>query len=145
MCKLTYRTAHALRIVRALTHVSSRSPHYGTEFRIELVDASRNSSIGAGIITTQTLLLRQRDSFIRKHGLPVLAPFRGPPSLEAQHISLELRSGIKSGAEFYSSSSSLTSSASDKARPGEYPFLRLFYPGQLLSHRYHVRPTQATL
>jgi hypothetical protein len=97
------------------------SPHYAAEFRIELVDASRNSSIGAGIMTAQTLLLRQRDSFIKKHGLPVLAAFRGPPSLEAQHFSLELRSGIKSGADFYSSPRTHSSSASDKPRSGESP------------------------
>lgn len=91
-------------------------PHYGAEFRVELVDASTNDPLGAGVITTQSLLLRQRDAFVEKHGLPILFPFRRPPSYDAQPILLELLAGVKSGADYFSVTKATSNATGNKAK-----------------------------
>jgi hypothetical protein len=93
-------------------------PHYGTEFRVELVDATTDKPIGAGVVTTQSLLQRQRDAFVEKHGLPLFAPFRGPPTFDSQRLNLELRSGVKAAADFFSPSKVHSGATGDKARIG---------------------------
>lgn len=95
------------------------SPHYGTEFRIELVDATTNNPVGSGFCTTQSLLQRQRDDFVERKGLPLLAPFRGPPNLDFHVLTLDLRSGVKTTSEFYAPSKTQSSAFEDKALTGK--------------------------
>jgi hypothetical protein len=67
-------------------------PHYGAEFRIELVDSATDTSVGSALITTQSMLQLQRDSFARKCVLPLGSLFHGPKAIVAQeHLVIELR------------------------------------------------------
>ena len=80
--------------------------HYGTEFRIEVLDASTDASIGSALITTQGLLQWQRDKIANNGGLKldsILA--QDPIDVEKRKIVLELRTGVKSGfgLDFYNS------------------------------------------
>ena len=44
-------------------------PHYGSEFRIELVDAATDKTLGTELLTTQSILHKQRDYLIETKGI----------------------------------------------------------------------------
>lgn len=103
-----------------LTYRSYVRSHYGTEFRIECVDATTDRPIGTGLITTQGLLQQQRDYLIEEKGVPFLSFIRPIRFTELRRISIELRAGLKSGfsSDFYSPTSKTVLSDSE-SRPGE--------------------------
>jgi C2 domain len=79
-------------------------PHYGVQFRIDVVEANTDSIVGSSLLTTQGLLQEQRDSFIETNGASLLQFLKGPvPWLGKRTFKLELRAGIKVGAidDFY--------------------------------------------
>ena len=80
--------------------------HYGTEFRIEVLDASTDASIGSTLITTQGLLQWQRDRIVENGGMKletILA--QSAMDVEKRKMILELRTGVKTGfgLDFYNS------------------------------------------
>ncbi len=80
--------------------------HYGTEFRIEVLDASTDASIGSTLITTQGLMQWQRDKIVEKGGLKLDSIIaQDPMDIEKRRFVLELRTGVKSGfgLDFYNS------------------------------------------
>lgn len=74
-----------------------RRTHYGTEFRIELVDASTERVMGTCLITTQGLLQSQRDYLVEEMRVPLLSFLRPFRFVEMRRVILELRAGFKSG------------------------------------------------
>jgi hypothetical protein len=80
----------------SLLSPSKSSPHYGSEFRIELVDAATDSTVGTGLVTTQMLLQQQRDFLIEHERFSMMGlllsgtKFRGK-----RRIRLGLRHGMK--------------------------------------------------
>lgn len=48
-------------------------PHYGAEYRIELINAANDECIGACVLPTQALLQQQRDYLIEERGLSFFA------------------------------------------------------------------------
>jgi len=96
-------------------------PHYGTEFRIELVDATSDKPVGSSLVTTQTLLQRQRDAVVKKYGIPFLSAFRDNRTNECtQHLELDLRTGMKSGysSDFYAPPKIQSSGSDNKLQSG---------------------------
>ena len=91
--------------------------HYGTEFRIEILDASSDASIGSSLITTQGLLQWQRDK-VASEGALSFSTIKYQQPLEGQkrNAILELRTGVKSGfgLDFYKSGKLSTSSRAGK-------------------------------
>ncbi len=84
-----------------------KRPHYGTEFRVELVDATTDKSLGMTLLTTQCVLQYQRDLLVSQQGISFLSLFNGPTSFKNPiPLTLELRSGMKTGygAEFFAPS-----------------------------------------
>jgi len=78
--------------------------HYGTEFRIEILDASTDTSLGSSLVTTQGLLQWQRDKVASDGGLTMSAILSQKPiQTEIRKAVLELRTGVKSGfgLDFY--------------------------------------------
>lgn len=110
---------NARTLVSSLTLPPDR-PHYGAEFRIEVVDASTEKPVGTSLVTTQSLLQRQRDAFVAKHGIPFVSVIKGPPGLSPQRLVLELRIGMKSGYSSDFFAPSMGKSTSDKAGPGTF-------------------------
>lgn len=83
------------------------SAHYGTEFKIEIVDASTDKTIGTKLLTTQGLLQWQRDILAQQRALTWETIFKQRPlHLAKKTAILELRSGVKSGfgLDFYNNS-----------------------------------------
>lgn len=93
--------------------------HYGTEFRIECVDASTDKPIGTSLITTQSLLQQQRDYLIEEKKVPFLSFVRPIRFTELRRITVELRAGLKSGfsTDFFSPTKAV--SPDGDARPGK--------------------------
>ena len=97
------------------------SPHYGTEFRIELVDATTDKAIGWTLLPTQSLLMLQRDLIVAQNGLAFQSLLKRPePFRRKQRLVLELRTGMKNGfsAEFFSPGK-LDSSSEATSQPGQ--------------------------
>lgn len=91
------------------------SSHYGTEFKIEVVDATTDMPIGTKLLTTQGLLQWQRDNI--GWGLSLSSVMNEEPiSLEKLDVCLELRANVKTGfgIDFYNSSR-----LSENARAGK--------------------------
>lgn len=86
-------------------------PHYGTEFRIELIDASTDKPVGTGLITTQGMLQQQRDFLIEEKRVAFLSFLRPTPFTDMRRIAIELRAGLKSGfsSDFFSPGKTLAS------------------------------------
>lgn len=81
--------------------------HYGTEFKIEVVDASTDKTIGTKLLTTQGLLQWQRDILAQQRAVTWETIFKQRPlHLAKKTAILELRSGVKSGfgLDFYNNS-----------------------------------------
>ena len=89
--------------------------HYGTEFKIEVVDASTDQAIGSKLLTTQGLLQWQRDNI--GWGLSLSSVMNEEPvRLERRTICLELRTNVKTGfgLDFYN-----TDKISETSRTGK--------------------------
>ena len=100
-------------------------PHYGTEFRIELIDATTEKPVGTGLITTQGMLQQQRDYLVEEKRVPFLSFVRPIRFEGTRRLMLELRAGFKSGfstAEYYTSGKGIASGGD--ARPGKHPQYR---------------------
>lgn len=99
--------------------VAWNSPHYGTEFRIELIDATTDKPIGKSLITTQGLLQQQRDYLVEEKRVPFLSFVRPIRFTEMRHVTIELRSGIKNGfsTDFFLPAKK-SSSTDDDVHPG---------------------------
>jgi hypothetical protein len=73
-------------------------PHYGTEFLVELVDATTDKPVGATLITTQCMLQMQRDALAEESIFSYLFLMKGRKKLhKGLRLSLALREGIKKG------------------------------------------------
>ena len=89
------------------------SMHYGTEFKIEVVDAMTDRPVGTKILTTQGLLQWQRDNI--GWGLSPESIYNPQPLLlNKKAIRMELRSGVGFGLDFYK-----TAKLSETSRAGE--------------------------
>jgi hypothetical protein len=78
--------------------------HYGTEFRIEVLDASTDASVGSTLVTSQGLLQWQRDQLASEGGLTLSSIISQEPiHVKKRKTILELRTGVKSGfgLDFY--------------------------------------------
>ncbi|VEU38305.1 unnamed protein product [Pseudo-nitzschia multistriata] len=88
--------------------------HYGVAFRIDVVEADRDTIIGSALLTTQGILQEQRDAYIAEHGISLLQFLNGPiPWMGTRKMKLPLQSGIKVGAktdDFYALNSKDSSS-----------------------------------
>lgn len=83
------------------SHNSCVRPHYGAEYRIDVVDAYTDNSIGMAVLTAQGLLQHHRDKRVAADGFSVMNPFQRPsPCTEKRRCRLELRTGIKNGDYF---------------------------------------------
>lgn len=92
-------------------------PHYGVEFRVEVVDSATDEPVGATVLTTQSLLQEQRDFVVEQQGFPFV--LRGPLKFEGTRpLVLELRTGVKTGfsSEFFASSSGQPDSQSRQGK-----------------------------
>jgi hypothetical protein len=73
-------------------------PHYGMEFKLEVIDAGTDVAVGTALITSQGILQEQRDLVVGAGGNPLLQCLRGPIRFEGKRkVILELRKGVKSG------------------------------------------------
>jgi len=73
--------------------------HYGVQFRIDVVEANKDTIVGSVLLTTQGILQTQRDSYIAEHGVSLIQFLKGPiPWMGKRKIKLKLRSGIKGNA-----------------------------------------------
>ena len=92
--------------------------HYGTEFRIEVVDSTTDASIGSTLVTTQGLMQAQRDELASKGGLQMSSIVaQRPIHVKKRKSILALRTGVKSGfgLDFYN-----VKKLSGSTRAGEY-------------------------
>jgi hypothetical protein len=104
-------------------------PHYGAEFKIEVIDANTDRPIGSYLLSAQEVLQSQHDSFATSEALELklklkqLTDARAVP-VEFHRMTAELRSGVKSGfgLDFYSSVSNKSHAEAeveqDSSRPG---------------------------
>lgn len=77
-------------------------PHYGTEFKIEVIDANVDKVIGSSFITTQGLLQRQRDFLIEEKGSPFSSFLYPKPCREPLDLVLELRTEMDKSLDYFS-------------------------------------------
>ena len=95
------------------------SAHYGTEFRIEVIDATTDKPVGTSLLTTQGLLQMQRDNLIAEEGLTISSILSyGRRQRNMRKFHLELRTGVKSGfgLDFYNSGKSKDTPRNDRTR-----------------------------
>ena len=74
------------------------SPHYGTEYRIEVIDANTDQVVGTALFPAQSLLQWQRDemSTSTSHPLRSKLDIRAQREMHKKKV-IELRQGGKSG------------------------------------------------
>ena len=74
------------------------SPHYGTEYRIEVIDANTDQVVGTALFPAQSLLQWQRDEMSTSTSLPLRSKLdiREQREMHKKRI-IELRQGVKSG------------------------------------------------
>jgi hypothetical protein len=90
--------------VLAVTNVLMwhRSPHYGSEFRVELVDATTDTTVGTSLLTTQGLLQEQRDFLIEDRGVRPWAYFREVRNFNTRRLlCLGLRFDMKTSSSLH--------------------------------------------
>ena len=85
-------------IMPVLSSCLPHSPHYGTEYRIEVIDANTDQVVGTALFPAQSLLQWQRDEMSTSTSLPL----RSKLDIRAQREfhkkkTIELRQGVKSG------------------------------------------------
>jgi hypothetical protein len=92
------------------------SSHYGTEFKIEVVDGSTDQAIGSKLLTTQGLLQWQRDNVGWCLSLNSVMN-EEPVRLERRTVCFELRTNVKTGfgLDFYN-----IGKVSETARTGKH-------------------------
>ena len=98
------------------------SPNYGTEYRLEIVDATTDNTVGTALLTTQGLLQEQRDLVVAQGGTPLLRILDGPVCFRGKRrLKLELRSGVRNGfsADFYITPRVSHSNPVDKIQKGK--------------------------
>ncbi len=99
-------------------------PHYGMEYKLEVVDANTDKSIGSCLLSAQGLLQWQRDDLFASIDRTLLSLFHLRKYSEPRRLKLELRTGVKNGfgLNFYNSSMSSGDPSKEKEssqRPGE--------------------------
>jgi hypothetical protein len=100
-------------------------PHYGMEYKLEVVDANTDKPIGSCLLSTQGLLQWQRDDMFAQTDRILLSLFHLRKYSEPRRVKLELRTGVKDGfgLNFYNSSEVVGSSTNkgkqSAQRPGE--------------------------
>jgi hypothetical protein len=99
-------------------------PHYGMEYKLEVVDANTDKSIGSCLLSAQGLLQWQRDDIFASIDRTLLSLFHLRKHPEPRRLKLELRTGVKNGfgLNFYISSMSSEDPSKEKEssqRPGE--------------------------
>ena len=79
--------------------------HYGSEFRIEVVDASTDTSVGTALLSTQGLLQWQRDDSASESNIFFSLEPPKPMEVKKRSCIFELRTGVKRGfgLDFYNS------------------------------------------
>lgn len=109
-----------------IAHLSSldilRRPHYGTEFRVELIDATTDKPVGTCLLTTQGLAQQQRDFLVEEKRVPFLSFLRPIRFEGTRRLVMELRAGFKSGfssTDYYSADKGGASSDGE-IKPGRY-------------------------
>jgi hypothetical protein len=95
-------------------------PHYGMVYRIDVIDAYSNHSVGTTLLTAQSMLQLQRDRDVKERGLDAFIP-RGRTTefLKPVRLNLELRTGFKDGfdSDYFASMESRSSKRS-AVKPG---------------------------
>jgi len=97
-------------------------PHYGTEFRVELIDATTDKPVGTCLLTTQGLAQQQRDFLVEEKRVPFLSFLRPIRFEGTRRLVMELRAGFKSGfssTDYYSADKGGASSDGE-IRPGRF-------------------------
>jgi len=100
-------------------------PHYGMEYKIEVIDAGTNKPVGTHLLPVQALLQWQRDSVIEEKGFSYFRISQAwNHHVEKKKTMLELRSGVKSGfgADYFISSKTKETSSTKSTeigKPGE--------------------------
>jgi len=94
-------------------------PHYGMEYKLEVIDANTDRPIGSCLLSAQGLLQWQRDELLAKKERLLLSFLHLKRYSEPRRIKLELRTGVKDGfgLNFYNSAKS--ADGPNKQRPGE--------------------------
>ncbi len=94
-------------------------PHYGMEYKLEVVDANTDKPIGSCLLSAQGVLQWQRDDIFASTDRTLLSFFHLRKNSELRRVKLELRTGVKNGfgLNFYNSSIS----AGDPNKGKEYP------------------------
>jgi len=94
-------------------------PHYGMEYKLEVIDANTDRPIGSCLLSAQGLLQWQRDEVLAKKDRLLLSFLHLKRYSEPRRIKLELRTGVKDGfgLNFYNSAKS--ADGPNKQRPGE--------------------------
>jgi hypothetical protein len=100
-------------------------PHYGMEYKLEVIDSNTDKPIGSYLLSAQSLLQWQRDDMFSSMDKILHSFFHLRKFSEPRRVKLELRTGVKDGygLNYYNSSTSTgDSTRKDKEstqRPGE--------------------------
>ena len=100
-------------------------PHYGMEYKLEVIDANTDKPVGSCLLSTQGLLQWQRDDMFAQPDRILLSLLHLRKYSEPRRVKLELRTGVKDGfgLNFYNSSEvaggSTNKGKSTTQRPGE--------------------------
>eukprot|EP00984_Skeletonema_dohrnii_P029267 scaffold19714_cov144-Skeletonema_dohrnii-CCMP3373.AAC.1 len=80
-------------------------PHYGMEYKVEVVDANTDRPVGSCLLSAQGLLQWQRDDLLSSLDRLLLSFFHFREYSEPRRLRLELRKGVKDGfgLNFYNS------------------------------------------
>ena len=89
-------------------------PHFGMEYKVEVVDANTDRPVGSCLLSAQGLLQWQRDDLLSSLDRLLLSFFHFRDYSEPRRLRLELRTGVKDGfgLNFYNSAK-LTEGSND--------------------------------
>jgi len=101
-------------------------PHYGMEYKLEVIDSNTDKPIGSYLLSAQSLLQWQRDDMFASMDKILLSFFHLRNFSEPRRVKLELRTGVKDGygLNYYNSSTS----TGDNTRTGKETTQR---PGEI--------------
>ncbi|GKY94104.1 hypothetical protein MPSEU_000376800 [Mayamaea pseudoterrestris] len=104
----------------ANNEISFNVTHYGSEFLVELIDATNDKPIGKTLITTQCLLQLHRDALVEQSISSYFSLLLGQAKYESLHLKLALRSGVKRGFgyDFFVESKSAATATAELLSPG---------------------------
>ena len=94
-------------------------PHYGMEYKLEVIDANTDKPIGSCLLSAQGLLQWQRDELLAKKDRLFLSLLHLKRYSEPRRIKLELRTGVKDGFGLNFYNSSKVADGPNKQCPGE--------------------------